>query len=227
MSDNKIFYRQKLPHYQPSEGTFFVTYRLYGSIPKEVIVKLEAEREERLKQMRKEFVRNRQLKLNDKVKGKQFVKSVEFLNEHKKHFAKMDAFLDQATNGPVWLKNQEIAEVIAASLVDCSKRYFTLWAFTIMSNHVHILITLNENSPILFKVMQRHKSFTARLANKILGRTGSSFWEGESYDHLVRDYDNSAFGNIVDYILQNPVKAGLVKDWRDWKFSYLNPSVYE
>lgn len=28
---------------------------------------------------------------------------------------------------------------------------------------------------------------------------------------------------IIKYILNNPVKAGLVKEWTDWKFTYINP----
>jgi putative transposase len=27
--------------------------------------------------------------------------------------------------------------------------------------------------------------------------------------------------NIINYILQNPVKAGLAKQWQDWKFTYV------
>jgi putative transposase len=34
---SKYFYQQKLPHFQPPQATFFVTYRLAGSIPMEKI----------------------------------------------------------------------------------------------------------------------------------------------------------------------------------------------
>jgi hypothetical protein len=42
----------------------------------------------------------------------------------------------------------------------------------------------------------------------MLALTGSSFWQDESYDHLVRD--ESEFQRIVEYIEMNPVNAGLV-----------------
>ena len=65
--------------------------------------------------------------------------------------------------------------------------------------------------------MQSHKSFTAKKSNTILQLTGQ-FWEAESYDHIVREGE---FDKIVNYILLNPVKAGLVKQWEDWKCTYL------
>jgi putative transposase len=41
----KDFYRQKLPHYQPDHATYFVTYRLAGSIPVEIIRQMRHEYE--------------------------------------------------------------------------------------------------------------------------------------------------------------------------------------
>jgi len=45
MNNNPIFYQRNLPHYQPVGYTFFVTYRLDGSLPIETIRRLKAERE--------------------------------------------------------------------------------------------------------------------------------------------------------------------------------------
>ena len=65
--------------------------------------------------------------------------------------------------------------------------------------------------------MQSLKGFTSREANILLGRNGT-FWEHESYDHFVRDADE--LKRIVAYVLRNPLKAGLVEDWREWRWSY-------
>ena len=63
--------------------------------------------------------------------------------------------------------------------------------------------------------MKRH---TAREANRILGRTGETFWQAESYgDHWVRDEDE--YRRIVAYIESNPVKAGLVERAEDYEWS--------
>jgi hypothetical protein len=51
------------------------------------------------------------------------------------------------------------------------------------------------------------KGFCAHECNRILGRAGQTFWQDESYDHLVRS--ELEFGRIQRYIEQNPVTAGL------------------
>jgi len=51
------------------------------------------------------------------------------------------------------------------------------------------------------------KGYTARQANRMLGRTGEAFWQPESYDHWVRS--EQEWGRIVRYIENNPVGAGL------------------
>ncbi|HPG47214.1 MAG TPA: hypothetical protein PKW76_16175 [bacterium] len=40
MSDD-IYYRRHLPHYQPPEATYFVTFRLAGSLPNQVMPRLK------------------------------------------------------------------------------------------------------------------------------------------------------------------------------------------
>jgi putative DNA methylase len=58
--------------------------------------------------------------------------------------------------------------------------------------------------------MRSLKRFTARQANRMLGLTGSPFWQDESYDRLVRTGDE--FDRIARYIEMNPVHAGLVSE---------------
>jgi REP element-mobilizing transposase RayT len=65
--------------------------------------------------------------------------------------------------------------------------------------------------------MRSIKSFSARRANEILGRTGEPFWQDEYYDHWVRD--PTEFGKIADYIEFNPVAAKLVEQFEDWPWS--------
>jgi len=53
--ENKTYYQRKLPHIQPEEGTFFITYRLFGSIPKPVIRSIHDNYKIQLFQLEKEF----------------------------------------------------------------------------------------------------------------------------------------------------------------------------
>jgi REP element-mobilizing transposase RayT len=67
------------------------------------------------------------------------------------------------------------------------------------------------------RITRSIKSYSAREANAILGRTGEPFWQIESYDHWVRNSDQ--FEKIVQYIEFNPVKAGLVAHPEEWRWS--------
>ena len=37
------------------------------------------------------------------------------------------------------------------------------------------------------EILKSWKGFSAREANRVLKRTGTTFWQVESYDHLIRD----------------------------------------
>ena len=79
-----------------------------------------------------------------------------------------------------------------------------------MPDHVHILLKPVVSEPgtdfSLSKIMQGIKGFTARAINKNRGTKGT-VWLDESYDRIVRDYDE--FMEKWDYIRNNPVRAEL------------------
>jgi REP element-mobilizing transposase RayT len=137
--------------------------------------------------------------------------------EQKRLFTASDNFLDTNPNGPYWLGEQPVAEIISEALQHRDEKLYDLHAYTIMPNHVHMMMTLMPNAPILFKIMQDLKKFTGLHSNRSLGREGQ-FWEEESYDHVVRS--EKEFYRILNYILRNPVKAGFVKEWQQWPFTF-------
>jgi putative transposase len=98
-------------------------------------------------------------------------------------------------------------------------KQYELICYTIMSNHIHIVFTILNENVNLYTVLQRLKQFTATEANKLLNRKGE-FWQEESYDRIVRDAKE--LSRIIQYVLNNPVKIGLVEDWRDYPFCYVN-----
>ena len=144
----------------------------------------------------------------------------EFEDKRRDFFVNYDNVLDTNLNEPHWLKVPNIALIVSDALQFYDDKYYTLWAFCIMPNHVHFLITPLENAPELHKINQNWKKYTARKANEILKRHGQ-FWQVESYDRFVRD--ENEFWNQYLYILNNPVKAGFVKNWEDWEWTYVHP----
>jgi putative DNA methylase len=101
------------------------------------------------------------------------------------------------------------------TLLKWDNERYTLIAWVVMPNHVHILIELLGKHE-LSEIMHSIKSYTAHEANKILGRRGQ-FWFIESFDRYIRDARH--YRNTVRYIENNPVKAGLCRSSTEWEFS--------
>jgi len=195
MLDDYYYYR-KFPHLQPADGTFFITFRLYGSIPYVILKQYREERAIILK-------RNPEL-LSDF-----------HFNFEKTVFSKYDQIIENPKSGPQYLSNPGIADIFVNAIHYNDHKTYELICYTIMSTHVHII--LYEIKKPLFRILQSLKRHTARESNKILKHEGA-FWEKESYDNLVRDNDDLSVK--INYVLQNPVKAGLVTNWEDWKYTY-------
>ncbi len=211
------FYRRNLPHWLPEGQTFFITYRLTNSLPMHVIQQLQDEREREQQRIRAQFSGLQQQQ--------------ELYNLAKRYFGHFDAWLDRCVaESPRWLAQEDIARIVADQIHALDSQRYRLVAYCIMPNHVHELVDTSDyafpeiaphEGPAapypLTDIMRLLKGRTSRLCNQALGRTGA-FWHHESYDHVVRD--GKEFERIFRYILDNPVKAGLVKEWRDWPFTY-------
>jgi REP element-mobilizing transposase RayT len=131
-------------------------------------------------------------------------------------FAALDRLLDESCFGARHLSHPAIADMVVETLyyaADVQRRH-TLHAFAVMPNHVHVLVSPYVPLPRLMKAL---KGYTAKQGNQILALTGNPFWQEESYDHLVR---NAAEGERIRlYIEQNPVRAGLVKEASQYRWS--------
>jgi len=203
----KSFYRRNLPHIQLPGCTLFITFRLAGSIPAEAAQSLIAEGR------RVDAALARITDLGERKRRRSL--------EQRRLFGKWDAALDTAAVGPLWLGDPRIAALMADCLQYRDGQVYDLDAYCIMPNHVHLvctpLVKEGDNYYSISSIMHSLKGYVARQANALLGREGV-FWQHENYDHVVRD--EGEWQRIVYYVLNNPVKAGLVQTWRDWKWSY-------
>ena len=131
-------------------------------------------------------------------------------------FETMDRLLEEVRTGPFHLRQTAIADAVVEAIhyrVD-QLGHYELHAFVVMPNHVHILIRPFVPLAILTKSL---KSFTAKQANAILGRSGVPFWQAESYDHQIRD--SSELAGTKLYIEHNPVRARLARTASEYRWS--------
>ncbi|MCR4297576.1 MAG: transposase, partial [Gallionella sp.] len=126
----------------------------------------------------------------------------------------IESLLD-AGHGACWLRQPAIANIVEDALLHWDGQRYRLLAWCVMPNHVHALIETREGYS-LPKVVQGWKSFTARLINQHLGRTGT-VWMRDYFDRYIRDDHHLAAA--MAYIHNNPLKAGLVSNMQDWLHS--------
>lgn len=201
------FYRRHLPHIQPPGATLFITFRLKDSIPQALMEELRNERDQ---------VARGIARLSDPQE-----RARRTYLEERRLFGKWDAAL-HACYGPRWLQDARLASVVVDSLHYRDGKEYDLHVFCLMPNHVHLvctpLIRLDGTYYSMSKILHSLKGYTAYQANRLLGRRGA-FWQDESYDHVVRD--ESEMRRIAEYVLNNPVKAGLVAAPEEWLWSYV------
>lgn len=210
------FYRRNLPHLLPDGQMFFITFRLANSLPVKVVQDLQDQRE-----MEKQTI-------CAKFNGTQ--QRDELYKLDKKYFGHFDEWLDRCVEeSPRWLADEQVAGVVADEIQRLNGERYKLITYCIMPNHCHLLVDTGEHAfkPAhegvtaaypLTDTLKLLKGRTARYCNRALGRSGK-FWHPESYDHVVRN--QKEYERIVWYVINNPVKAGLVGSWEDWKFTWV------
>ncbi len=92
-----------------------------------------------------------------------------------------------------------------------SQGQLLIFAYCIMPTHAHIL-TSPQGGANLSTVLGSYESYVTRLSWNY-GVVGK-FWQRSFYDHILRGHDY--VHKIIAYILDNPVKAGLVAHWQEW-----------
>jgi REP element-mobilizing transposase RayT len=192
--------RGSLPHLKREGSTYFVTFRLAGTLPAEVLLQLKAEREAIINQAE---AANRPLAWHEREERFRW------------YSTRVDKYLN-AGHGDCWLKREDIAALVAGALRFHAGVRFELHLWVVLPNHVHVVVQ-PRHQWTLSQILQSWKGYTAREANKTLKRTGNRFWQKEAYDHLIRDDDD--FHRCCQYTIHNPVDAGLCARPGDWKWS--------
>jgi REP element-mobilizing transposase RayT len=197
-----IHTRGYLPHVKREGASYFVTFRLADSLPKDVLMRFESERAERLRRL-EDFSK----------RGEIIDDSLEAIDRDLRR--KIERYLDQGV-GACHLRRADIAELVADAMRHFHESRYILHEWVVMPNHVHAIVWPMPNY-LLSEILKSWKQFTSRRAKKILGMGEEPFWQQEPYDHWIRDGDEKV--RITRYVRNNPVTAGLCKRPEDWRWS--------
>ena len=191
------FHRRNLPHYYKPNSTYFITFRVKGSIPlKHLLI------------LKKKYEQLRTVETDNDAPLKD------------NYFYECNSSLHKFELGK-YLHNKNFSQIVKNELHKYDGKDYKLFCYSIMPNHVHLIFHLLDNARSISKIMQEIKRITAYRINLVLGKKGN-FWQAESYDHIVRDLDE--LEALIEYTLMNPVKAGIVDDWKKFEHNYLSDS---
>jgi REP element-mobilizing transposase RayT len=194
--------RGYLPHVKREGAEYFVTFRLADSLPKEVLLRYEAERTARLRAGLEARHLGRPIADTDEIVGRDFRRAVE-------------RYLDQGA-GACHLRRPEMADLVAGAVTYFHEQRYLLREWVVMPNHVHVLLWPMPNH-LLGDIVKSWKQFTSLRAKRRLGLPEGRFWQPESFEHWVRADEERA--RIAKYIRHNPVTARLCAQPEDWRWS--------
>jgi len=99
-----------------------------------------------------------------------------------------------------------------------------VFTFCLMPDHLHFLASPRQNGISILTFTDQFKGKTTNCSWSV-GWLGK-LWQPRYFDHIVRgEEDLSA---IDAYILNNPVRKGLVERFEDWRWcGHMNPFPFE
>ena len=134
---------------------------------------------------------------------------------------------DYSTDRPVHIticteKKQEIfnskvnAEIVIGDLLETSQSFsFRVLCYCLMPDHLHVVLSPGDSAYPLSKFLNVFKGRTTTILKKVKGFDKT--WQRSAFDHIIRaDEDLKA---TVEYILNNPVRKGIVGNANDYPYS--------
>lgn len=213
MKHEGFYKRKKLPHFNRAGAFQLITYRLADALPKNAL----AEAREKLNNLCQQ-------------------KTLTNVQHYEKVF--IEEQLDRG-HGSCLLRYAPIAKILIENFNFFDHRKYELIAYTVMPSHVHILIQENADFE-LADVVYSWKSYTSK---QILNYLESLYynlvndseqtklrelcqplletrkiWQEDFWDRCIRNEKH--FDRAYQYILYNPVKSGLAKQWDEYPYTF-------
>jgi putative transposase len=207
---NTLVRRRHLPHWDVPGAIYFITSCLADSIPARGLLD----------------VANYRRELEQRERPSDMAAAEWKHHRDKLIFGRADHWLDSEP-AVRHLADSQLAQLVVNAMLHFAGERYELLAYVVMPSHFHWVFQPSDpwaqslgpsaqERPPRERIMHSLKTYTAWECNQLLMRKGT-FWQDESFDHCVRD-DEELY-RIIEYVEQNPVKAGLATDTDDWEFS--------
>lgn len=116
-----------------------------------------------------------------------------------------------------FFKEERVIKAVKKILCETAKRNkFFIYCFCFMPDHLHFLLGGEDENSSLKDFMRIFKQRSSFVIKKM---TGKRLWQRSYYDHILRKVES--LEEICEYILNNPVRKGLVKNYQEYPYSSL------
>ena len=119
---------------------------------------------------------------------------------------------------PIFRSDLDRHELLALLREVTERVEWQVLCWCLMTTHYHLLVAVPRDEPRVSWALQKVNSTYARWFNSRHRRRGHLF--GERFADTLVGSDGHA-GRTVAYILDNPVRAGIVKRYDEWPWSGL------
>ncbi len=200
------FSRKKQPHFQTHETSYSITILLHDAVTGPDLEKLRKALAAEIANINHDDMDRKELRRAE---------------ARSRNFEALEKLLHSKRSQSHMLKNLHAIRACKDYFLKFNDELYKMHAFSIMSNHAHLLLDLcpqlahaelEDLEWPLDRLIGRLKGGSAYAINQTLGRDGKLWMKGY-YDWYVRTANH--YDWVRKYILQNPVKAGLVDDWRE------------
>jgi len=121
-----------------------------------------------------------------------------------------------AREGESPFANSDLCEGVERLIRECKARYnFQIYTWCLVSDHLHLLVQPPGDGTTVSRFVQVFKSLTTRLYWKLGG--AGRLWQRGFYDHILREDEDPI--TVGEYILNNPLRKGLVESAEKYPFS--------
>ena len=112
-------------------------------------------------------------------------------------------------------ENGALAECVRTQILLAADALgYIVVAYCVMPDHVHVLVEAANDCATLPEFVKRAKQLSGFHGRRIIG---AAVWQTGYFERVLREREHTH--TVVAYILNNPVRRGLVEDPRDYPFS--------
>ena len=117
------------------------------------------------------------------------------------------------SRAPRFTDEQTVSETLAHFQHSAERHHFAIVAYCFMPDHLHLLLDGQDDGSDLRASVVLGKQ---RSGFDFCRRVGGRLWQGSYHDRVLRQEEDTL--SVARYILENPVRAGLVRAPADYAF---------